>query len=101
MMQLVEVIGNVQTATAIAIAIMLGLASFGTALGFGLLGGKLLEAIARQPELSPMLMMRMFLIAGLVDAFAAITIAMGLFLLFANNPLLKAVIQVAGPHVGK
>ncbi|MBN1684375.1 MAG: F0F1 ATP synthase subunit C [Gammaproteobacteria bacterium] len=100
MTQLVQIIGNVQSATIISVAIMLGLASFGTALSFSLLGGKLLEATARQPELSTMLMLRLFLIAGLVDAFAAITIAMGLLLLFGNNPLLNAVIKAAAPHVG-
>jgi len=56
------------------------LAALGTGIGFGLLGGKILEGVARQPELGPMLMMRMFIMAGLVDAFAAISIVMGLVL---------------------
>jgi len=36
-----------------------------------------------------MLMMRMFLMAGLVDAFAAISIVMGLYLFFAANPFMS------------
>jgi len=35
----------------IAAAIMLGLGALGAAVGMGLLGGKLIEATARQPEL--------------------------------------------------
>ena len=42
-----------------------------------------------------MLMLRMFLMAGLVDAFAAISIVMGLYLIFANNPFLNVVIKAA------
>ena len=34
-----------------AAAIMLGLGALGAAIGMGLLGGKLIEATARQPEL--------------------------------------------------
>ena len=35
----------------IAAAIMLGLGALGAAIGMGLLGGKLIEGTARQPEL--------------------------------------------------
>ena len=45
-------------------------------------------------------MMRMFIMAGLVDAFAAISIVMGLFLFFATNPFLAAVLNAAKPTVG-
>ena len=50
-----------------------------------------MEGVARQPELTPMLMGRMFLMAGLVDANAMIAIVMGLYLFFAKNPFLDAV----------
>jgi F-type H+-transporting ATPase subunit c len=92
-MEIANIIGQVQGYTAVAVGLLLGLSSLGTAIGFGVLGGKFLEGVARQPELSPMLMVRMFIVAGLVDAFAVISIAMGLFLLFASkNPLLGAVL---------
>lgn len=87
-MELVNLIGTIEGLTAIAAALLIGLAALGTAVGFGILGGKFLEGVARQPELTAMLMGRMFLVAALVDAFAAISIAMGLYLFFAQNPFL-------------
>ena len=36
----------------IAVALLIGLGALGTAIGFGLLGGKFLESAARQPEIS-------------------------------------------------
>ena len=96
MADVASIVGAVQSSTALSIGLLIGLASLGTALGFGLLGGKFLEGVARQPELSAMLMVRMFIVAGLLDAFAVISIAMGLFLLFAaNNPLVNAVLAAA------
>lgn len=97
-MELAQLISNVQSLTAIGAGLLIGLAACGTAIGFGILGGSFLESVARQPELSPMLMMRMFLMAGLVDAFAAISIAVGLLLFFGQNPLLTAVIKAATQH---
>jgi F-type H+-transporting ATPase subunit c len=85
-----RVIASVQGLTAVAAALLIGLSALGTAVGFGILGGKFLEGVARQPELTGMLMGRMFLMAALVDAFAAIGIAMGLYLIFAKNPFLGA-----------
>jgi F-type H+-transporting ATPase subunit c len=67
----------------IAAAIMIGLGALGTAIGFGLLGGRLLEGSARQPELAPMLQGKMFLIAGLLDAVPMIGVGLGLYLMFA------------------
>ena len=93
-------LATVQGPTAIAAALLIGLAALGTAVGFGMLGGKFLEGVARQPELSSMLLGRMFLMAALVDAFAAISIAMGLFLIFANNPFAAPVRAAAAAHVG-
>lgn len=98
-MGIATLIAGVQGYTAIAAALLIGLASMGTAIGFGVLGGKFLEGVARQPELTPMLMMRMFLMAALVDAFAAISIAMGLYLMFASNPFLGAVLNAVSKQV--
>ena len=58
--------------TAIAVALLIGLGALGTAIGFGLLGGKFLESSARQPELTPMLQTKMFIVAAFVDAVAMI-----------------------------
>ena len=87
--------GNIEASTAIAVSLLIGLASFGTAIGFGILGGKYLEGVARQPELAGMLLGRFFIMLAFVDAFAAISLAMGLYLMFASNPFLAAAIQVA------
>jgi F-type H+-transporting ATPase subunit c len=40
-----------------------------------------------------MLMGNLFLIAGLVDAFAVISLVMGLYLMFAKNPFLAEAIK--------
>ncbi|ONG38157.1 MAG: F0F1 ATP synthase subunit C [Moraxellaceae bacterium] len=70
--------------TAIAAALLIAFGALGTAIGFGLLGGRFLESVARQPELAPQLQTRMFLIAGLLDAVPMIGVGIGLFLIFAN-----------------
>lgn len=70
--------------TSLGVLIVLGMGAFGTAIGLGLLGGKFLEGAARQPELAPMLQVKMFLIAGLVDAIAMIGIGIGMWFTLAN-----------------
>ncbi|MCL5261450.1 MAG: F0F1 ATP synthase subunit C [Gammaproteobacteria bacterium] len=99
-MELTQYVAQVQSFTAIGAALLICVAAIGTAIGFGILGGKFLESVARQPELSPMLMMRMFLMAGLIDAFAAISVAVGLLLIFGKNPLLLEVVNVAAQKIG-
>jgi F-type H+-transporting ATPase subunit c len=61
-----------------------------SAIGFGLLGGKLLEGSARQPELAPMLQGKMFLIAGLLDAVPMIGVGIGMYVLFVLVPSMAA-----------
>jgi F-type H+-transporting ATPase subunit c len=99
-MEIVSLISQVQSFSTIAAAMLIGIPALGTAIGLGLLGGKFLEGVARQPELGPMLMLRMFIMAGLLDSFAAISIAMGMILFFATNPFLSAVIAAAKPVTG-
>lgn len=70
----------------IAVALLIGLGAAGTAVGFGLLGGKLLEGSARQPEMAPMLQGKMFLIAGLLDAVPMIGVGIGMYVLFVVVP---------------
>lgn len=94
-MELATLITNVQITTAIVAGLLIVLAAVATAFGFAMLGSKFLESIARQPELSQVLMMRMFIVAGLVDAFAAIAVAVGLLLIFGQNPFIAAIIKAA------
>jgi F-type H+-transporting ATPase subunit c len=70
--------------SAIAAALLIGMGALGTAIGFGLLGGKFLEGAARQPEMVPMLQGRMFLIAGLLDAVTMIGVGVAFVLMYAN-----------------
>jgi F-type H+-transporting ATPase subunit c len=90
----VESIATVQGMTVLAVGIIFGLGALGTAIGFGILGGRFLEGAARQPELTPMLPTKMFIGAALVDAVAMIGIGFALFFTFAN-PFLGA-LQSAG-----
>lgn len=89
-MELAKLIADVQGMTAIAVGLVLGLGALGTAIGFGLLGGKFLEGAARQPEMVPMLQVKMFVVAGLLDAVTMIGVGLALFFTFAN-PFLSAV----------
>jgi len=76
--------------TVIAAGLLIGLGALGTAIGFALLGGKFLEGSARQPELTPMLQTKMFIVAGLLDAVPIIGVAIALLLIFAN-PFLNVI----------
>ena len=75
---------NIQGMTAIAVALLIGMGALGTAIGFGLLGGKFLEGSARQPEMVSMLQVKMFIVAGLLDAVTMIGVGIALFFTFAN-----------------
>lgn len=93
-MENANIIADLQGMTALAVAIILAVAALGTAIGFALLGGKFLEGIARQPELAALLQVRMFIMAGLLDAVPMIGVAMALFFIFANpflGPVQEAV----------
>lgn len=75
---------TVITTTIIASAILLAVAALGTALGFAILGGKFLESSACQPELASSLQIKMFIVAGLLDAISMIAVGIALLFIFAN-----------------
>jgi F-type H+-transporting ATPase subunit c len=77
-------LAQVMSYTLIAVGLLIGLGALGTAIGFALLGGKFLEGSARQPELTPMLQTKMFIVAGLLDAVPMIGVAIALLLIFSN-----------------
>ena len=66
----------------VAAALMLGLGAIGAAIGVGVLGGKYLEGVARQPELQPMLFTQLLIVLGLVDAIPMIGVGFGLYVIF-------------------
>ncbi len=94
-MELVQIIKEVQVITAVLATLLIIIAAVSTTLGFTYIGSKFLESTARQPEIAQLLMMRMFIMAGLIDAFAAIAVATGLLLIFGNNPFVDIILQVA------
>ena len=79
-----ENLAHVNAMTVLAVGIIFGMGALGTAIGFGILGGRFLEGAARQQELTPMLQVKMFIVAALVDAVAMIGIGFALFFTFAN-----------------
>ncbi len=93
-METVGYLSNIYAMTALGVTLILALGAAGTAIGFGLLGGKFVEGVARQPELAATLLLRMLIVAGLLDAVTMIGIGMGMWFVFANpfaDALLAAV----------
>jgi F-type H+-transporting ATPase subunit c len=66
---------------ALACGLIIGLGAIGACIGIGIMGGKFIEASARQPELMNTLQTKMFLLAGLIDA--AFLIGVGIAMMFA------------------
>ena len=89
----VALVANLQVVTTIAVAILISVGAIGTAIGFALLGGKFLEGSARQPEMMGQLQIKMFIIAGLLDAVTMIGVGVALFFTFAN-PFLSQLIEL-------
>ena len=85
--------------TAIAVALLIGLGALGVGIGVGILGGRLLEGSARQPELAPMLQTKFFLAIGLLDAVAMIGVGIALFFTFAN-PFVDQLKDALAPVTG-
>jgi F-type H+-transporting ATPase subunit c len=77
------VFGNV----ALACGLIIALGAIGACLGISMMGGKYLEASARQPELMNELQVKMFILAGLIDA--AFIIGTGIAVWFAISTFLK------------
>ncbi len=69
---------------AIGCGLIVGLGALGAAMGIGILGSKYLESSARQPELMGPLQVKLFLIAGLIDAAFLIGVAIALLFAFVN-----------------
>jgi len=69
---------------AIACGIIIGLGALGACIGIGMMGGKYIEASARQPELMDKLQTKMFLLAGLIDAASLIGVGIAMMFAFAN-----------------
>ena len=74
-------------AAAIVTIICLTLGDEGfAAIGVGVLGSKMLEGSARQPELTSMLQAKFFVVMSVVDVIPIIGLALGLYLIFGVAP---------------
>lgn len=95
-MEIAQIVASLQGFTAVAVAILIGFGAMGTAIGFGLLGGKFLEGAARQPEMVPMLQVKMFIVAGLLDAVSMIGVGIALYFTFASPFLSQVMSHIPG-----
>ncbi len=86
-MEKIEAIAHVQSFSVMAIACILCVATIATGFGFALLGGKYIESSARQPEMMNPLQGKFFIIAGLLDAVAMISVVAAFIILFMNPML--------------
>ncbi|MBP8309212.1 MAG: F0F1 ATP synthase subunit C [Burkholderiaceae bacterium] len=69
---------------AITCGLIIGLGALGACIGIGMMGGRYLEGAARQPELMDRLQVKMFLLAGLIDANFLIGVGIAMMFAFAN-----------------
>jgi len=69
---------------ALAAGLIIGLGAVGACIGIGIMGSKYLESAARQPELMNELQVKMFILAGLIDAAYLIGVAIALLFAFAK-----------------
>jgi len=63
----VEVIGSI---SALGAGLAFGLGAIGPAIGIGMIGGKTIESMARQPEMAGRLQTTMFIALGMAEAIA-------------------------------
>ena len=69
----------------IAAGLALGLAAIGAGIGNGLVVGRTIEGIARQPELRGMLQTQMFIGLALVEALPVIALVFGMIFYFSGK----------------
>lgn len=86
---------------ALACGLIIGLGAIGACIGIGMMGGKYLEASARQPELMNTLQTKMFLLVGLIDAIPIIGVGIALYLIFVDPFSGHVLAQAAGAAAGK
>ena len=75
---------TILAATVIGVFWLLGMGALGTAIGFGILGGKFWKVLLDSLKWHPSFRGSMFLVAGLIDAITMIGIGIGMWFTFAN-----------------
>ncbi|MFK7962459.1 MAG: F0F1 ATP synthase subunit C [Burkholderiaceae bacterium] len=66
----------------LAVALLIGIPAMGSCIGIGLAAQKMLEGVARQPEIASTLQTKFFLAVGVLDG--AFIIATGIAMWFAT-----------------
>ncbi|AEG16908.1 MULTISPECIES: F0F1 ATP synthase subunit C [Desulfofundulus] len=74
---------DVGAAAALGTSLAVGLAALGAGIGDGLVTGRTVEAMARQPELRGNLLTTMFISVGLIEALPIIAVVIA-FMLFGK-----------------
>ena len=98
-MNITTELASIHTMTIIGVSMIVSIGAIGTAIGFAMLGSKFLDVTARQPEIAPMLLTRMFMIAALLDGVTMIGIGLSLYFSLANpfvSGCIASVAQVSG-----
>ena len=80
--------GFIIVASILGACFTLGLASVGAALGDGVVGGKTIQGMARQPEAKNTLLTNMIIMVGLIESIPIIAAVIAIVLVY-NNPFLK------------
>ena len=83
-------------ATALGVGIILAAAGLGSALGWGMICGRYIDGIARQPELRPQLLGQMLFTGGLMEAFPMIVLGISMWFIFANPFIGAASVALGG-----
>ena len=97
-MEAVQFLAQIQAYTGIGIGLIIGLGAAGACIGIGIMCASFLEGAARQPEMIPTLQVKMFIVAGLLDAVTMIAVAIALILIFANPFVSKVQDIYASSH---
>ncbi len=90
-----DAIAMIYAYTALGTGIILAFAGGFSALGWGLIMGKYLEGIARQPEMRPQLLGQTLFSGGLMEAFPMIVLGVSMWFIFAN-PFKDAAVAAVG-----
>lgn len=74
--------------SALGAALAIGLAAIGGGVGDGMVTGKAVESIARQPEAKGSIMTTMLISVGLIESVPIMALVVSLILIYAN-PFIK------------
>ncbi|HIK99198.1 MAG TPA: ATP synthase F0 subunit C [Dehalococcoidia bacterium] len=68
--------------TTLAAGLAIGVGAIGPGLGIGILGGKAMEALGRNPEAAPVIQQNMILVIAFTEAIAIYALVIAIIILF-------------------